>query len=129
MRIVLLALSMGGVHGGGAGKHPGRDRTLSGLSESYMKNTHTPGPWHVNSAPEGTADIIGESGLHLCAVDGYGMTAEQNHANAKLMASAPELLAALENISALLRGHNFGDHSPIAEEIATIAGAALDIAK
>lgn len=47
------------------------------------KVAHTPTPWSVN-----LASVISESGLHICAVDGYGMTREQNAANRAFIVQA-----------------------------------------
>lgn len=59
------------------------------------KASHTPGPWHLN-----LASICGASGLHVTAVEGYGMTKEQNEANREFIVTAcnshADLLAALE---------------------------------
>lgn len=63
---------------------------------------HTPGPWIVDAdgdvSPEGTRDV----GIcHLMPIDGGPERyryAEVTTANAKLIASAPKLLEALESI-------------------------------
>jgi hypothetical protein len=52
---------------------------------------HTAGPWHITS----NNGICSESGLHITDVLGYGTTDEQDSANARLIASSPELLEAL----------------------------------
>lgn len=58
--------------------------------------THTPGPWSVD--PEGTYVncIEGPSGTVLCVV--HNIETAEGQANARLIAAAPELLAALEDI-------------------------------
>ena len=64
-----------------------------------MKDTqHTPGPWHLSECAHQTTDtgICSGSGLHITDVNGYGMRDDQNQANARLIAAAPDLLAALE---------------------------------
>ena len=77
-----------------------------------MKTQHTPGPWHISEcATQNTlAGICSESGLHITDISGYGQTEEQNQANARLIASAPDLLAALYSIatdpSAIYSGAN-----------------------
>jgi hypothetical protein len=67
-----------------------------------MKSTlaqHTSGPWHANIAhPDlrAYADSVNtESGLHVCDVASYGASPTQRNANARLIAAAPDLLAAL----------------------------------
>ena len=64
---------------------------------------HTPGPWHLSECAGQTTDagICAESGLHITDVGGYGMRDDQNEANARLIAAAPELLAALECLVAV----------------------------
>ena len=47
---------------------------------------HTPGPWHAEPAPHRSHWILGATSVAL--------TIEPNEANARLIASAPELLAA-----------------------------------
>ena len=58
------------------------------LMESPNLPQHTPGPWRVKD--EGITSI---DGIHVCDVEGYGSTEEQNEVNARLIASAPELLS------------------------------------
>jgi hypothetical protein len=63
---------------------------------------HTPGPWHVNTQPtyEGGHTIASASGLVVVnSVKGYGRTDDQNEANARLIAAAPELLTALQSLT------------------------------
>ena len=54
-----------------------------------MKTQHTPGPWTVDNQY-----IHGPDGIRFLAVAGDGA----GQANARLIASAPDLYAALENI-------------------------------
>lgn len=76
-----------------------------------MKTQHTPGPWEVdcaaqpiivNGPPEGVADQIAVVYDCECPPAGahgayqYGL--ERAAANARLIAAAPELLAALERM-------------------------------
>lgn len=53
---------------------------------------HTPGPWQTS----GDYSVCSESGLHITGVLGYGALPETNRANARLIAAAPELLAACQ---------------------------------
>lgn len=60
--------------------------------------THTPGPWIVT--PDDYAvyetDDHGQRGETVCVLSGYGSNKSLRNANARLIAAAPELLAALE---------------------------------
>lgn len=63
------------------------------------ENTHTPGPWRVGRAGPNLCPTVGtETGLMVAMVThGEGHPTE---ANAKLIATAPELLAALQELVA-----------------------------
>lgn len=73
---------------------------------------HTPGPWTVYTEPncvDGNGEPIipvhAPSGRHLQVVaDTYGSTTETREANARLIATAPEMLEALRKI------HDEADH-------------------
>jgi hypothetical protein len=66
-----------------------------------MNATHTPGPWRVFTTPAGKIIGIGEltgdgvTDARFCLWRGDSAEAE---ANARLIAAAPELLAALKGI-------------------------------
>jgi hypothetical protein len=63
-----------------------------------MKTTHTPGPWHVYQ-PKGRAPEIRAPHVFIARVDdGETVSHEEGHANARLIASAPELLEALHEL-------------------------------
>lgn len=68
-----------------------------------LKDSFTPGPWHANIAadslrvPDG---VCSADGLHVCDVASYGASPSTRHANARLVASAPELAEALAKIAA-----------------------------
>ncbi len=66
-----------------------------------MKNTtpHCPGPWKV----EGSAIKYVDHGnwLTIATAQNYRFTNEGNAANARLIAAAPELLAALQSITSV----------------------------
>lgn len=66
-----------------------------------MNAKHTPGPWEIRDVNV-TFISIGAPEHHSLAdtwaID-EGVTTEQLHANARLIAAAPELLEALEQIS------------------------------
>ena len=69
-------------------------------------NTHTPGPWVVESLPdEGPSIHTGGAGIarRIAGVDVGGWkrtTLAEAEANARLIAAAPALLAALQGLSA-----------------------------
>ena len=70
--------------------------------KTETKHTHTQGPWraHVAHADLRThADIVcTESGLHVCDVASYDESPDKRNANARLIAAAPDLLAALQSL-------------------------------
>lgn len=60
---------------------------------------HTPGPWRVHAV----AGLIQEANGHSIAAY-TGTSQDEADANARLIAAAPELLAALEHLLALNSG-------------------------
>ena len=79
--------------------------------------THTPGPWHVYK----NRHYVMDSRSHLVAYCGDVSvdTREEVEANAILIASAPDLLEALENIAsghACLLGFSIDDAAEIARD-------------
>lgn len=85
------------------------------------QTAHTPTPWRVN-----LDSVISESGLHICAVDGYGMTGEQNAANRAFIVTACNSHATL--VSALKRVVELCDDEDADEmtrEAASVARLAL----
>jgi hypothetical protein len=77
---------------------------------------HTPGPWEANSADNIYAAVNGRKEMiakccDLPCIGGHDDVAAQRArdmeiANARLIAAAPELLAALENIVAWMEQHH-----------------------
>lgn len=63
-----------------------------------MKTTHTPGPWDMMTAG-GKQYVVGNKGNHGVAQI-HGVDETKIQANARLIAAAPELLAALEDLLA-----------------------------
>ena len=71
--------------------------------------THTPGPWHMGVG-NGEGSIFSDNGrtrlemggttLYPIAQIGRGWNEAEDEANARLIASAPEMLAALEELCA-----------------------------
>ena len=93
-------------------------------------NTHTPGPWHVGHDSSGTLLIVAGDGENFdggpCVYDSdKPETRPMSDANARLIAAAPALLAALD---AIARGLTNGQKER-GETFQTIAAAALRIAR
>lgn len=70
-------------------------------------NKHTPGPWKVSRSDKDGAEVKAIAEIAWCGVGAaYSMVsgvtqhidAEECRANARLIAAAPELLAALEDL-------------------------------
>lgn len=61
-----------------------------------MQTKHTPGPWAVES----DTDIVSDSGdfVASCHEPGSDVSTAREYANARLIAAAPDLLAALQAI-------------------------------
>jgi hypothetical protein len=83
--------------------------------------THTPGPWHVD--PHAVGDIECGHGTIAIAINratGFrvpagneavaDITKDEAHANARLMAAAPDMLKALEAIAAVLNLDDENSH-------------------
>jgi hypothetical protein len=64
------------------------------------KATHTTGPWHRNIRADGKYPVIfAGRNTHVAAAKGHGdLPPEEIEANIDLIASAPELLEALEAV-------------------------------
>lgn len=59
-------------------------------------STHTPGPWLVDRQEPGELWIAGAGRTHpVCMVTGAGFVTERDEADARLIAAAPDMLAAL----------------------------------
>lgn len=70
------------------------------MSESAEKVTHTPGPWVELHDFDGDYGIFG--GPNLVAVTNHDT--DEDHANARLIAAAPEMLEALEELLGRVQG-------------------------
>jgi len=57
---------------------------------------HTPGPWYTGTGWVGHGEDFPKNGMSICSIDGYPHG--NSEANLVLIASAPELLNALERI-------------------------------
>lgn len=79
-------------------------------SISSMEQQHTPGPWHYRIADNGTPIVETASGEQEVARGGYEGPIAEGEANARLIAAAPDLLAALEDAYADLDRLNTATH-------------------
>lgn len=69
-------------------------------------NNHTPGPWHINTIEANPHTVHSDRGLVATCMlpppfgpeTWSGHTVYETEANARLIAAAPELLAALEGL-------------------------------
>ena len=68
-------------------------------------SAHTPGPWHVEPEKDGTCVMAGDYYITE-TIDAAGDDSDDTtqHANARLIASAPDLLAALQAVVANSNG-------------------------
>lgn len=66
-----------------------------------MTTTHTPGPWTLGEKRDSCRRVNDPEGFGIVSVIA---TDEQSEANAALIAAAPELLAALRKLEALVDG-------------------------
>lgn len=107
-------------------------------------NHHTPGPWHAATADEwrtasgehaqwgrfdisaGSKDPAAESYYRIASVSNVS-NSDQNQANAKLIAAAPDMLQALRKAVVLLAG--VCAHSPELEPHDTYEAVSEAIAK
>jgi hypothetical protein len=66
-----------------------------------MKTQHTPGPWFLDTASDGSMEIVPQIGYTITVITpraGF----ERDIPNARLMAAAPELLYALQACHSIL---------------------------
>lgn len=61
---------------------------------------HTPGPWQEGESHESKVDIISEKFVLIATVKGGIASSAPKNANARLIAAAPDLLAALSELLA-----------------------------
>ncbi len=74
---------------------------------------HTPGPWEEDITEDGLLRIIAPNAgdRHhetVCIIDDMETSTGQDHWNARLIAAAPELLAALESLLTYVENDNPG---------------------
>lgn len=82
---------------------------------------HTPGPWNIDVGKIGAIAIIGDA-MQLTALV-YGGTPSAQAANARLIAAAPDLLAALIESRDRNKLHHDGDAELFEIQTAAIAKA------
>lgn len=96
-----------------------------------METKHTPGPWEVDAIDSTTIQIKAEGAVvaEVASASAFTRLSEEQRANARLIAAAPELLDALQNFADQMDGcMNWPDttSSQIAlGDIANIARAAI----
>lgn len=90
---------------------------------------HTPGPWNCMRASAAGREIITSevSPVDVCVLSHFNKSAAEIDANARLIAAAPDLLEALENLLCLYKmgkPNHFGDNlQPVIDAKAAIAKA------
>ena len=89
---------------------------------------HTPGPWEVSltGGRERAVFKVDDPGGQICKFPGplFGRTAETKHANARLIAAAPDMLVALKQARDILTAHcNWQDVAFIDAAIAKAEGS------
>jgi hypothetical protein len=83
--------------------------------------SHTPGPWHYDQ-PSAAIVAQGVTVATVAACTGYG----EHDDSGRLIAAAPDLLSALQNIENDLRSYGHGEPSGgTLDTIARIARAAI----
>ena len=84
-----------------------------------MKTKHTPGPWTINEWPQSDREIsIGAIGTPLIAkAFQRDVSINEQKANARLIAAAPELLQCLINAKAAIEALSDGNDTPLIKEI------------
>lgn len=58
----------------------------------------TPGPWIVRSGAKGWGHVMDREGRSICAYGSTAFTPDERVATARLIAAAPEMLAALKSL-------------------------------
>lgn len=120
---------MGNTQTGGGGTDRGITSEEIRLRDSQSTPvSHTPGPWEVGDNGVCTDlmvycnDALG-SRVANCSDSGHGITNEQDKANARLIAAAPELLEALQ--AAQRRLELIDDNCQPAVAVRLLIGSAL----
>ena len=90
-----------------------------------MTTQHTPGPWFANDSLQ----LFAETGQHIASLDSSteGFEGGTLYANARLIAAAPDLLAALKAFDDAFSHYCEGD--PDSDEVSALYQAREAIAK
>lgn len=94
-----------------------------------MTSKHTPGPWYLDYSGFGYTRVLGQAGKIVADPVQQNITSvEELRSNANLIASAPELLEALEYVQAFAIGLETTGH-PHAKTLYDKATDAINKAK
>lgn len=96
-----------------------------------QKAAHTPGPWNCNRSSASGYDIVcsENSPTDVCVISRRDKTTGEIDANARLIAAAPELLAALETAYMALIGYLPAHRNDVTDAAIGAARAAITKAK
>ena len=92
-----------------------------------MKTTYTPGPWRFDERFDGVFIIKDNKLKHVA--DFGKCDLPETFSNMRIIAAAPELLAALENAANVLAGIATGDLKTLRKDSPALAQARAAIAK
>ena len=95
---------------------------------------HTPGPWKLFEGEHSeVVEVLDNRGLPIVSWGGFDdsrRTDEEHNANARLIAEAPAMLEALEQVESIIESESFFGHHSLAEEKAmSICAEAIRKAK
>ena len=92
-----------------------------------QKAAHTPGPWNCNHSSASGYDIVcsENSPTDVCVISRRDKTTGEIDANARLIAAAPELLAALERAYMALIGYLPAHRNGVTDAAIGAASAAI----
>lgn len=95
-----------------------------------MKTQHTQGPWRVDVQGSYGDQVFSENGMIVADCKWTEDVLEKRVANARLIAAAPELLAALERVTAVLNtasnmAYSASQREPVIVELQTSGGALI----
>lgn len=94
------------------GTNPKADARLARDIAGAGKVKHTPGPWHLSSKGDGRTYVEGGDTADDIACLLMDHAQSENNANARLIAAAPDLLAACKAIIATHPKHHWRIGSP-----------------
>ena len=98
------------------------------FKDERMETKHTPGPWAYHNTPTPFIHVAA-GGLPICQIytsTAHGQSMGEQFANARLIAAAPELLAALQEVTMVLDALlNVRGNEPDQDSISGRARAAI----